>query len=45
MGSTLDFALREGDLNAGSTGRDEEAQRRVAEILGVAASTLEFQRA
>ena len=41
----VDFALREGDLNAGSTGRDEEAQRRVAEILGVAASTLEFQRA
>ena len=41
----VDFALREGDLNAGSTGRDEEAQRRVSEILGVAASTLEFQRA
>ena len=41
----VDFALREGDWNAGSTGRDEEAQRRVAEVLGVAASTLEFQRA
>jgi hypothetical protein len=41
----IDFALKEGDSDAGSKGRDEEARCRVAAVLGLVASTPEFQRA
>ena len=40
----VDFAGREGDLHLGDPAPDEEAQRRVAEVLQVVAATPEFQR-
>ena len=41
----VEFASKGGDLQVGTTGLDEGARRRIAEMLRVAAATPEFQRA
>ena len=41
----VDFALRDGDLYAGSTGPVDRSRRRVGAVLQLVASTPEFQRA
>ena len=43
--SLLAFASKRGDLEVGGREPDEEAQRRVAEMLQLVAATTEFQRA
>ena len=43
--SLLAFASKRGDLEIGGREPDEEAQRRVAEMLQLVAATTEFQRA
>ena len=43
--SLVDFALKEGGLFLGATGPDEEASRRVAQMLKLVAATPEFQLA
>ena len=43
--SLLAFASKRGDLEAGGPEPNEEAQRRVAEMLQLVAATTEFQRA
>ena len=45
MESLLAFASKRGDLEVGGREPDEEAQRRVAEMLQLVAATTEFQRA
>ena len=40
----VEFAAQDGDLDVAAAGPDEKAQRRVGEVLALAAATHEFQR-